>query len=132
MATTRRWRSGEKGAGSPYPVRQPSRWKRNLAILITLVLVVCLALVWRGMQEKALVGAAYGAQSGCVCRFVSQRPLASCQADLAIAGVGGTGRWVSLSEDAAKHTIHASVPLLARQSADFSSDRGCQLEPWQD
>jgi hypothetical protein len=39
---------------------------------------------------------------------------------------------VSLSEDAEKRSITGSVPLLARQSADFQPERGCQLETWQD
>lgn len=132
MATAGQSGPGEKTAGMAYPTRQPSRWKRNLVLLALLVLGIVLAWAWRGLREEALVGAAYGARVGCVCRFVSQRPLASCKGDIAVAGLGGAARWVSLSEDAEKRTVHASVPLLAAQSADFHPARGCRLEPWRD
>jgi len=138
MATSGRTGSGDKaragardgardgGASS----RQPSRWRRNLALLLVVVLGAWLAIAWRGLREEALVGTAYGARVGCVCRFVSARPLANCEGALKVAGLTGMGRLVSLSEDAATRTVRASVPLLASQSADFRAERGCQLEPW--
>jgi hypothetical protein len=135
MATGGKSAAGDKGvrgAARAYPTRQPGHWKRNLALLVLLALAAALAWTWRGLREEALVGTAYGARVGCVCRFVSQRPLATCEGDLKVAGLQGAGRWVSLSEDAERHLIRASVPLLAAQSADFSPYRGCQLEPWQD
>lgn len=118
------------GTGTVYPTRQPSRWKRNLILLLVVALVLWLGWMWRSLREEALVGAAFGARVGCVCRFVSQRPLDTCTGDLKVAGLTGAARWVSLSEDAEKHAIRASVPLLAQQSADFDPRRGCRLEPW--
>lgn len=133
MATSGQSGPGDKhAAGAAYPTRQPSRWKRNLLLLVLLVLAGWLAWTWRGMREEARVGASYAARIGCVCRFVSQRPLESCEGDLKVAGLQGAARWASLSEEADTRTIHASVPLLAKQSADFDPARGCRLEPWQD
>jgi len=126
--------AGDSGAAgwSAHPIRQSSRWRRNLIVLAVLVLAGWLAWAWQGMREEALVGAAYGARVGCVCRYVSNRPLAACKGDLEVAGLSGIARRVSLSEDADRHAITASVPLLASQSADFQEARGCQLEPWRD
>lgn len=133
MATSGQPGPGDRGSAAPaYPTRQPSRWKRNVILLALLALALWLAWIWRGLREEALVGAAYGARVGCVCRFVSDRPLDSCEGDLKIAGLHGAGRWVSLSEDVDRRTVKASVPLLAAQSADFDPARGCQLEPCQD
>lgn len=125
-------RAGRGGFPGGHPIRQPSRWKRNLVLLLLVAVGGWAVWAWQGLREEALVGAAYGARVGCVCRFVSQRPLKSCEGDLKVAGLTGAGRMVSLSEDAATRTIHASVPLLASQSADFEVSRGCRLEPWQD
>lgn len=136
MATRLPNRSGDKAKGGlaagTYATRQPSRWKRNLAIVALLLLAGWLAWAWRGLREEALVGAAYAARTGCECRFVSQRSLASCEGDLGSVGLTGAARLVSLSEDAATRTVRASAPLLASQSADFRQERGCQLEPWRD
>lgn len=131
--------AGKSGAGDKvtapegmYPARQPSRWKRNLALVALVALAGSLAFAWQGMREEALAGAAYGAHAGCVCRFVSQRPIAACEADLKVAGLGGIAGMVSLSEDASSRTVTGAVPLFARQSADYREGRGCQLEPWRD
>jgi len=136
MATGGKSAAGDKvGTADPWashPIRQPSRWRRNLILLVILVLAGWLTWAWQGLREEALVGAAYGARVGCVCRYVSKRPLAACEGDLKVAGLGGIARRVSLSEDAGKQAITGSVPLLASQSADFHEARGCQLEPWQD
>ncbi|WP_404479433.1 hypothetical protein [Novosphingobium sp. BL-52-GroH] len=135
MATAGKSGAGDKqGTAHPgaYPTRQPSRWKRNLTVLALLAIAGWLAWAWQGLREEALVGAAYGARVGCVCRFVSQRPLKACEGDLKIAGLSGIAARVSLSEDTERQAITGSVPLLARQSADFREDRGCQLKPWQD
>lgn len=131
MATAGKSGAGDKGVGGERS-RQPSRWKRNLAVLVLLALAGALAFAWQGLREQALVGAAYGARVGCVCRFVSQRPIAACEGDLKGAGLSGVAGMVSLSEDPATRSVTGSVPLLARQSADYREGRGCQLEPWQD
>ncbi len=142
MATAGRNRPGDNGGApgsaaclpshhpSHHPTRQPSRWRRNLALVVALAGAASLAWAWRDLREEALVGAAYGARVGCVCRFVSNRPLESCKADLRVAGLGGAASMVSLSQDEASRSVTASVPLLASQSATFAPERGCSLEPW--
>lgn len=112
--------------------RQPSRWKRNLVLLILISAGLALAFSWEGLREQARISTAYGARVACVCRYVSNRPLESCQGDIAVAGLGRTASLMSLSEDAEARTLSASVPLLASQTATFDKDRGCQLEPWED
>ncbi|MCJ2179834.1 hypothetical protein [Novosphingobium album (ex Hu et al. 2023)] len=113
-----------------YRTRQPSRWLRNLILLTIVAALALLGWNWRGLHEKALVGAAYGARVGCVCRYVSQRPFKSCEGDLKAAGLGRVAGLVSLSDDPATKTVSAGLPLLAHQSAVFSEKTGCQLEPW--
>jgi hypothetical protein len=39
---------------------------------------------------------------------------------------------VSLSQDPAAHTVTASVPLAAAQTATYREGWGCLLQPWQD
>ena len=112
--------------------RQPSRWKRNLVLLVLVIAGSALAVSWNGLREKARIGTAYGAQVGCVCRYVSNRPLASCKGDIAVAGLGRTASLMRLSEDAEARTVTASVPLLWSETATYAQGRGCLLEPWAD
>lgn len=134
MATPGKWRAGDNpaagGRASPYATRQPSRWLRNSVLLALIVTVVALAASWKSLREQALVGAAYGARVGCVCHFVSQRSLNSCEGDLKVAGLGRVAGLVSLSADDQAQTVKAGIPLLASQSATFGPKTGCQLEPW--
>ncbi|EIZ79054.1 hypothetical protein WSK_2241 [Novosphingobium sp. Rr 2-17] len=129
MATRFPHGAGDKAASAS---GQPSRWKRNLLILVLLALGAWLGWAWQGLREEAMAGAAYGARVGCVCRYVSQRTIGSCEGDLKAAELRGAARLVSLSENPATRTVRASVPLLASQSADFRPERGCQLEAWRD
>lgn len=112
--------------------RQPSRWKRNLALLVLAAAGGVLAFSWNGLSEEARIGTAYGAQVGCACRFVSNRPLASCRGDIAVAALGRTAGLMRLSEDADARTVSASVPLLWSETATYEPGRGCLLEPWAD
>ncbi|MCT2401227.1 hypothetical protein [Novosphingobium mangrovi (ex Huang et al. 2023)] len=131
MATPGKWRTGDKSAAS-YPTRQPTRWLRNLVLLVLVLAVAALAWSWKDLRERALVGSAYGARVGCVCRYVSQRPLKSCEGDLDVAGLGRVAGLASLSEDEETKTITAGIPLLAHQKATFDERNGCLLEPWDD
>ncbi|WP_395329568.1 hypothetical protein WBP06_15495 [Novosphingobium sp. BL-8H] len=99
-------------------------------MLAALGMAIALAFAWPGLRQQALIGTSYAAQSGCTCRFVSGRDMGSCKADLKVADLGRTTGLLMLSEDAQTRTVNASVPLLASQTATFSPDRGCQLEPW--
>lgn len=139
MATAGNSGAGDKVSSSDWasakdalPTRQPSRWKRNLVLLMLLALCGWLAVAWKGLREEAQVGAAYGARVGCVCRFVSGRDLDACEGDLKSAPLSGIAGMVSLTQDPATRTVTGSVPLLASRSADFRDGRGCQLEPWRD
>ena len=129
MATPTKRQAGDNPAGL-YPTRQPSRWRRNLVLLVLLAIALMLAWTWQSLRQQALVGSAYGARVGCVCRFVSQRSLKSCEGDLKAAGLGGVAGMVSLSEEPATRTIKAGVPFLANQTASFDASSGCMLEPW--
>lgn len=131
MATPGKSRTGDNPSGA-YPTRQPTRWARNLLILLLIAGVAALAWSWRGLRERALVGSAYGARVGCVCRYVSNRSLDSCEGDIAVAGLGRVASLVSLSENEETKTITAGIPLLMHQRATFDAKTGCQLEPWQD
>ena len=131
MATPGRRHAGDNAARD-YPARQPSRWRRNLLLLAVALATAALAWAWNGLREQALVASAFAARTGCVCRFVSERPLESCEGDLRVAGLGRMAALVSLTEDAAGRGVKASVPLLAGQTATFAGETGCQLEPWRD
>lgn len=143
MATPSNRRAGERTAGQrpmapdagnpvPYLTRQPSRWPRNTVLLAVLAGGAVLTWTWTSLRQQAVVGSAYAASAGCVCRFVSQRPLESCEAALGAAPLGRMARLVSLSEDEGSRTLHAGVPLLASQSATFRRDTGCVAERWAD
>lgn len=110
--------------------RQPTPWLRNLVLLAVLGIAIALAFAWPGLRQQALIGTSYAAQSGCACRFIAGRAMASCKADLKVAELGRTTGLLTLSDDAQTRTVKASVPLLASQSATFAPDRGCQLEAW--
>jgi hypothetical protein len=107
--------------------RQPARWGRNLVLLALLVAAMLTAWFWTRMRGTAQVRASYAAQTGCLCRFTAQRSLASCQGDPGI-----QQSWVGLHEDASAHSLTASVPLLATQTARWSPETGCVLDPWKD
>ena len=123
MATAKVNRTGD---------RQPSRWKRNLALLVLVATIAVLAFFWDGLRQQARIATSYGAQVGCACRYVSQRPMESCEGDIAVAALGRTAGLLSLSDDADSKSMTASVPLLSSQTAIFHKGRGCQLEPWTD
>lgn len=107
--------------------RQPVRWGRNLTILALLVAVMLTAWFWTRMRVTAQARASYAAQTGCLCRFSSGRSLASCRGDASI-----KQDLVGLHEDTAARSMTASVPLLATQTAWWSPEGGCVLEPWKD
>lgn len=106
------------------PGRARRRWLIALGLAIALLVGV---LAWfRGtINGYALTGAAYGARVACSCRYAGGRTLGDCAKDFE-PGMG----LISLSEDAAAHSVTARFPLLARQTATFREGWGCQLEPW--
>ncbi len=113
---------------SPAPslVVQPRRrWARALWLILALVVLAGLSWIWTPARRYAQTGAAYGAKVACSCRYLGGRTLTDCHKDME----GATG-WVSLSEDPANHSVTASYPLLAHQTASFTPGWGCQLQPW--
>jgi len=107
--------------------RQPVRWGRNLILLALVIAVVLTAWFWTRMHDTALARSAAAAQTGCLCRYAAQRSMASCQADPSVKQA-----WTGLHEDAAAHSLTASMPLLATQTARWTPEAGCVLDPWKD
>jgi hypothetical protein len=100
---------------------------RKLALLAAVVIVAALVWVWRPLNAYALTGASYGARVACSCRLVAGRGLASCREDFE-PGM----ELIRLSEDEDAHSVTASFPLLASQTATFRPGEGCLLEKWVD
>lgn len=120
------------GNGSAQAQRQPSRWKRNSLILLLMLVAGVLVFAWSALRRDALASVSYGARIACVCHFVSGQTPGQCKGDLAMAGLGRTGGLVMLSADDPARTITARIPLLAKQTATFRPESGCELEPWKD
>lgn len=92
---------------------------------MVIVLLLGGLLFWQlpSWQRQAEVGAAFGARVGCSCRFIEGRDIASCERDFE-PGMG----MVSLSVDASRRAVTASVPLLASRTAILDGASGCILE----
>jgi hypothetical protein len=97
-----------------------------VALVIVLALIAgAVAWFWGTINGYAQTGAAYGARVACSCRYAGGRTLGDCTKDFE-PGMS----LISLSEDAAAHSVTARFPLLARQTATYREGWGCQLEPW--
>ena len=92
--------------------------------LITL-LVLAVILYALSQKPKLELGVGYGARVACGCRYIENRPLASCYKDFE-PGM----EVIRLSDDPASKTVTASVPLLTSRSVRFDSELGCQPEPF--
>ncbi|ANU06693.1 hypothetical protein [Paraurantiacibacter namhicola] len=116
MATAKR-RTGPKAKRT---------WLRVLVVL--LLVVAAAAWFWRApITGMSGAGAAYGARIACSCKYVGGRDLDSCRADLE------DSMWaVFLSEDEAKQSVTARVPLVASETATYREGQGCVLESWED
>ncbi|MFX6907644.1 hypothetical protein ABTH77_20540, partial [Acinetobacter baumannii] len=66
----------------------------------------------------------YAARVGCGCRFIGNRPLASCYHDFE-PGMEP----IRLSENAAAKSVTAYVPLIASRTARLDPVLGCQPDP---
>jgi hypothetical protein len=71
------------------------------------------------------LGVGYGARVACACRHIGNRPLAQCRDDFE-AGMEA----IRLTEDPAKRTVTASVPMLVSRTVRFDPELGCQPEPY--
>lgn len=93
-------------------------------VAIVLLLTVLAFAYLQSLRPVLQLGVGYGARVACGCRFIGNRPLASCTADFE-PGMEA----IRLSEDAAARTVTAFVPLLASRTARFDPVLGCQPEP---
>jgi hypothetical protein len=109
------------------PAAQRKRFRRWWLWAPALLLCL-LAGAWFGLKssstgQRAELGAGYIAHVVCSCRYVGNRDMASCKPDCE----PGT-EIVSVEDDTAKRRITASVPLLAKRSAQFDPEYGCTLD----
>lgn len=105
---------------------QPGRRKTKIALGVLALLAVLVAWGWQPLRAQAQAGTAFGARIGCSCRHIDGRELADCDKDF-VSGMG----LVSLSEDEARQTVTASIPLLASTTATFRDGWGCVLDPYE-
>lgn len=101
--------------------------RRSLLGVLVLLVVSALAGGWlyaRAMTPKLELGVGYAARVGCACRYIENRPLASCYHDFE-PGM----EVITLSDDPDERTVTASVPLIASRSARFDPQLGCQPNP---
>ncbi len=100
-----------------------SRIVQAVVAVLLLLAVAAFASV-QSLKPVLQLGVGYGARVACGCRFIGNRPLASCAADFE-PGMEA----IRLSEDAAARSVTASVPLLASRTARFDPVLGCQPDP---
>jgi hypothetical protein len=93
-------------------------------IAIVLILVVAAYAYARSQKPKLELGVGYGARVACGCRYIENRPLASCYKDFE-PGM----EVIRLRDDPKTRTVTASVPLLVSRSVRFDPELGCQPEP---
>ncbi|MGN6374109.1 MAG: hypothetical protein ACTHMG_00995 [Sphingomonas sp.] len=105
--------------------------RRRLLIWTPIALVLTLALATVGyalsQKPKLQLGVGYAARVACGCRYIANRPLASCYKDFE-PGMAV----IHLSDDTATRTVTASVPLLVSRRVSFDPSLGCQPEPLRD
>lgn len=95
---------------------------------MAVLLLAALVGAWlyaRAMTPKLELGVGYAARVACGCRYMGNRPLASCYADFE-PGMAP----IRLKEDARAKSITAYVPLIASRTVRFDPLLGCQPEPF--
>jgi len=108
-------------------IRQASRRKTRIALGLSALLAVAAWWGWGPLTMQATAGTAFGARTGCACRYIGGRELGDCEKDF-VAGMS----LVSLSEDAAVKSVTARVPLLSSTTATYREGWGCMLERFGD
>lgn len=101
--------------------------RHALWFLLAILIVAVAGAGLYGWSRKAQLdlGTGYAARVACGCRYMGNRPLASCYRDFE-PGMEVIG----LSENSATRTITASVPLIASRAVTFDPVLGCQPEPF--
>lgn len=79
------------------------------------------------LRDDAAAGTAYGARVACSCRFVAGRSMDDCAKDK-LAGMA----LIRLSADEETHSVTATVPLVASETARLRKNYGCVLDPWKE
>jgi hypothetical protein len=92
-------------------------------LAVVLLVVLPLAIYAWSQKPKLQLGVGYGARVACGCRYIENRPLASCYKDFE-PGM----EVIRLSDDPKTRTVTASVPLLVSRSVRFDPELGCQPE----
>jgi hypothetical protein len=92
-------------------------------LAVVLLVVLLLAIYAWSQKPKLQLGVGYGARVACGCRYIENRPLASCYKDFE-PGM----EVIRLSDEPKTRTVTASVPLLVSRSVRFDSELGCQPE----
>ena len=101
---------------------------RRIGLGAAMLLIAAAVAAWvyaRSITPQIELGVGYGARVACACRYIGNRPLASCYHDFE-PGM----ETISLKDDPATKTVTAYVPLLARRSVTFDPVLGCQPEPF--
>lgn len=93
------------------------------AAALVAVLLAVLVLYARAMRPQLDLGVGYAARVACACRYIGNRSLADCRKDFE-PGM----ELIRLSEDAARKSVTASVPLLTSRTATLDPVLGCQPE----
>lgn len=102
--------------------------RRPLLIGLAVLLLAAVLGAWlyvRSLTPQLQLGVGYAARVACACRFIGNRPLAQCRTDFE-AGMEP----IRLSEDAARKSVTAYVPLIASRTATLDPVLGCQPEPF--
>ena len=100
-----------------------ARWR--LLLLPLVVLAGLAAWYHRPIMGQARTAAAFGAHITCSCRYIEGRSAADCRKDFE-KGMGA----VMISDDVAKRSVTARIPLLSSQTATYREGEGCVPEPW--
>ncbi|MEH6757390.1 MAG: hypothetical protein V7676_07755 [Parasphingorhabdus sp.] len=90
--------------------------------LFVLILAAVFAYNYSSIKGQLGLGTAYGARVACPCHYVGGRDLTDCEKDFE-PGM----EIVSLSLDAEKRRVTASVPLIASATAEFREGWGCVM-----
>lgn len=99
------------------------RWALGALVILVAAGLAGFAYV-RALTPKLTLGVGYAARVGCGCRFIGNRPLASCYHDFE-PGMEP----IRLSENAAAKSVTAYVPLIASRTARLDPVLGCQPDP---
>ncbi|MDB5696567.1 MAG: hypothetical protein JWN21_2110 [Sphingomonas bacterium] len=100
--------------------------RRSILLALAAILLTAALAAWlyvRSLTPQLQLGVGYAARVACACRFIGNRPLAQCRTDFE-AGMEP----IRLTEDAARKSVTAYVPLIASRTATLDPVLGCQPE----